>query len=152
MADIVTAATRSRMMAGIRGRDTKPELVLRHGLHRLGFRFRLHVKDMPGKPDIVFPKYSAVIFANGCFWHGHECELFRWPATRPEFWRSKISGNVYRDKKTKDRLIEAGWRVLTVWECAFRGSDKRPAETVIMACSKWLKGDRPVDNINGRNT
>ena len=89
MADVVDKATRSRMMAGIKGKDTKPEMLIRSELHRRGFRFRKNVKELPGKPDIVLPKYKAVIMVNGCFWHGHECHLFKWPATRPEFLREK---------------------------------------------------------------
>ena len=91
MPDIVSPEVRSRMMSGIRGRDTKPELVLRRGLHALGFRYRISPKDVPGKPDMVFPRYHAVILAHGCFWHGHDCHLFRWPSSRREFWRAKIS-------------------------------------------------------------
>lgn len=89
MTDVVDKATRSRMMAGIKGKDTKPEMLIRSELHRRGFRFRKNVKDLPGKPDIVLPKYRAVIMVNGCFWHGHGCRLFKWPSTRPEFWREK---------------------------------------------------------------
>lgn len=86
MADIVSSATRSRMMSGIRGRNTKPEIVIRSLLHRLGFRFRLHVRELPGNPDIVLPRHHAVVFVHGCFWHGHDCPLFKWPETRPDFW------------------------------------------------------------------
>ena len=93
MVDVVDTATRSRMMAGIRGTNTKPELLLRKGLHAQGFRFRLHSTGLPGKPDIVLPRHHAVVFAHGCFWHGHNCHLFKWPSTRPEFWQAKIERN-----------------------------------------------------------
>ena len=95
-------------MAGIRGSDTKPELAIRSALHRRGFRFRLRRRDLPGKPDLVFPKHSAVIFVHGCFWHGHDCHLFRWPGTREEFWRDKITSNAARDRRQRSALLEAG--------------------------------------------
>src|SRR5690606_16975078 len=98
-ADIVSPKTRSRMMSGIRGKNTRPELILRSALHRKGFRFRLHRKDLPGRPDMIFPQYRAVLFVHGCFWHGHNCHLFKWPSTREEFWREKIAGNIKRDKR-----------------------------------------------------
>lgn len=119
MADIVSPETRSRMMSGIRGKDTKPELVVRRLLHRLGYRFRLHRKDLPGRPDIVLPKWKTVVFVNGCYWHGHEnCELFRTPKTRSEFWQAKIAGNRMRDERNYRQLRDAGWQVVLVWECA----------------------------------
>ena len=149
MADIVAPEVRSRMMAGIRGRDTRPELVLRQGLHRAGFRYRLHVKGVPGKPDMVFPKYRAVIFANGCFWHGHDCPLFKWPSSRPEFWREKITGNVARDGRVKESLLAAGWRVLTVWECALKGPGRLTAGDVIAWCAAWLRSAGQNDEIRG---
>lgn len=121
MTDIVDSQTRSRMMAGIRGKDTKPELALRRSLHSLGFRYRLHAKGIPGKPDLVLPKYRAVIFVHGCFWHRHPgCRYASTPATRPEFWASKFSANVARDSAVRSALLLAGWRVATVWECAMR--------------------------------
>jgi DNA mismatch endonuclease (patch repair protein) len=110
-ADVVTPEVRSRMMAGIKGKDTKPELVIRSALHRAGFRFRLHYKNMPGRPDLVFPRYRAVVFVHGCFWHGHDCHLFRWPSTREEFWREKIGRNVARDSQQTSTLLDTGWRV-----------------------------------------
>ena len=149
MADIVAPDVRSRMMAGIRGRDTKPELLLRRGLHRAGFRYRFHVRGLPGKPDIALPKYRAVIFAHGCFWHGHNCDLFRWPASRPEFWRTKITGNTTRDIKVKEDLTAAGWRVLTVWECALKGPGRLEIEDVIVRCAKWLSSEGQEGEIRG---
>ena len=119
--DVVDAATRSRMMAAIKGRDTKPEMIVRRGLHRRGFRFRLHDRALPGRPDLIFPRHRAVIFVHGCFWHGHDCPFFRWPKSRPEFWRAKIGANIERDRAVRTALRAADWRVLTVWECAFLG-------------------------------
>ena len=98
MTDVVDSKTRSRMMSNIRDRNTKPEIKIRQALHAKGFRYRLHDKKLPGKPDLVFPKYKAVIQINGCFWHGHSCPLFKWPLTRVEFWQNKIGGNIKRDQ------------------------------------------------------
>ncbi|MEA5162468.1 DNA mismatch endonuclease Vsr [Cereibacter johrii] len=121
MTDIVDSRTRSRMMSGIRGKNTKPELVLRRSLHAAGYRFRLHAKGVPGKPDIVMPKYRAVILVHGCFWHRHEgCRYSTLPSTRPEFWMAKFKANVARDEVVRAAVLEAGWRVATVWECALR--------------------------------
>lgn len=149
MADIVTAEVRSRMMSGIRGTNTKPELLLRKGLHALGFRFRLHDRSLPGKPDIVLPRYKAVIFAHGCFWHGHDCHLFKWPSTRPEFWQAKIERNRAVDERTDAALTEAGWRQAIVWECALKGKTRLPFEDVIQSCAEWLRSDRPRLEIRG---
>jgi DNA mismatch endonuclease (patch repair protein) len=141
VADIVDTATRSRMMAGIRGKDTKLEIRLRKSLHRQGFRYRLHVRDLPGKPDIVLPRYHAVIFVHGCFWHGHDCLLFKIPGTRRDFWRQKINRNRINDQASTEKLLAAGWRVCIVWECAVRGG-----ETDIGLVSKqvgeWLIGNQ----------
>lgn len=117
MADVVDAATRSRMMAGIRAKDTKPEMIVRRALHKAGFRYRLHVKDLPGKPDIVLAKYKTVIFVHGCFWHGHMCSKFKWPKTREEWWRKKIEGNAARDAANIAALKQLNWRTIVVWEC-----------------------------------
>ena len=149
MVDIVTAEVRSRMMSRIRGSNTKPELLLRKGLHALGFRFRLHDRSLPGKPDIVLPRYKAVIFAHGCFWHGHDCHLFKLPSTRAEFWQEKIARNRAVDERTDAALSEAGWRQAIVWECALKGKTRLPLEEVILACAEWLKSDRPRLEIRG---
>jgi DNA mismatch endonuclease (patch repair protein) len=120
LADIVDKATRSRMMSGIRGKNTKPEMIVRRVLHKAGFRYRLHDKRLPGKPDIVLPKYKTVIFVHGCFWHGHDCKAFKWPKTRKEFWKNKIAGNIERDIQRQHTLTETGWRVVQLWECDVR--------------------------------
>lgn len=126
-------------MAGIRGKNTRPEIVIRKALHRQGFRFRLHEKSLPGKPDLVLPKYRAVIFVHGCFWHGHDCHLFKWPSSRPDFWRTKIEGNKANDEKALQALRQDGWRSLTIWECALKGKTKKPLDEVIETASEWLK-------------
>lgn len=131
MPDIVDSATRSRMMSSIRGKDTKPELRLRSLLWRAGFRFRLHARHVPGRPDLVLPKWRAVVFVHGCFWHGHSgCRYFRVPDTRPEFWRTKFSDNKARDLRVTEQLIAAGWRVFVVWECAMRANELKTASAL----------------------
>jgi len=118
MADIVDSQKRSEMMSRIRSRDTKPELVVRRIAHRLGYRFRLHRKDLPGCPDIVFPRYRAVILVHGCFWHRHSgCQYAYTPKTHAEFWQQKFEGNVERDRRNELALQKLGWRVLVIWEC-----------------------------------
>ena len=148
MVDVVDSATRSRMMSGIRGRNTKPEILIRSLLHRQGFRFRLHVRDLPGKPDIVLPRYHAVVFVHGCFWHGHDCPLFKWPTTRPEFWREKIGRNRANDHKATEALVADGWRVGIVWECAIRGAGKN-IEDVAQRLTDWLRGNAPLIEERG---
>ena len=119
MADIVSPIKRSEMMSGIRSKNTKPELIVRSLLHRLGYRFRLHRKDLPGKPDIVLTRWRTAIFVNGCYWHGHEdCDLFRLPKTRTEFWTKKIKGNRSRDKHNYALLDGTDWKTIVIWECA----------------------------------
>jgi len=147
MVDVVDSATRSRMMSGIKGRNTKPEILIRRLLHLHGFRFRLHVRDLPGKPDIVLPRYNAVVFVHGCFWHGHECPLFKWPSTRPDFWREKIERNRANDNKAKEALLSAGWRVGIVWECVLRGRDKN-IEGVAKHLSDWLCQNDSLIELN----
>ena len=141
MVDVVDPETRSKMMSGIRGKNTKPEILIRRALHAGGFRFRLHRKDLPGSPDIVLPKYRAVILINGCFWHGHQCRLFKWPKTRPEFWRNKIEGNIRRDQQKLSELKRLGWRVCLLWECEIKGANEERLDRVIESISKWLKGE-----------
>ena len=123
MTDVHNSATRSRNMAAIRSANTKPEIRVRSALHALGFRFRLHRKDLPGKPDIVLPKFRAAIFVHGCFWHCHRCKYGSVvPATRAEFWAAKRGGNVARDRAKARALRKLGWRVITLWECEVRTS------------------------------
>lgn len=152
MVDVVNRATRSRMMSGIKGKNTQPELLIRQGLHRLGFRYSLHNKKLPGKPDMVFGKYKAVIFIHGCFWHAHNCHLFKWPSTRPQFWREKIGGNTVRDKEQLQILNEQGWRVLIIWECALKGKNKLPIKETIHTTANWLQFDNQNAEISSRST
>lgn len=121
MTDIVDKQTRSRMMSGIKGKDTQPEMKVRRFLHAKGFRYRLHVRTLPGTPDICLPKYRTVIFVQGCFWHRHKrCHLSYMPASNVEKWRAKFKQNVQRDRKNSRALIERGWRVIVLWECGLR--------------------------------
>jgi len=107
-------------MSGIRSKNTRPEIYIRQSLHRAGFRFRLHAKDLPGKPDILLPRFRAAILVHGCFWHGHSCRYFKLPATRTDFWRNKIQRNRENDLKAHKKLRDMDWRVATIWECAIR--------------------------------
>jgi DNA mismatch endonuclease (patch repair protein) len=129
------------MMAGIKGKNTRPEMILRKGLHALGWRYRLHGRGIPGKPDLVFAGRRALIFANGCFWHGHDCHLFKWPKTRSEFWREKIAGNVARDLRVREQLLTDGWRIAEVWECTLKGRERLPLDEVLTACDGFLRGE-----------
>jgi len=138
MADIVSPKVRSRMMSGIRAKNTRPELAIRKKLHSAGFRYRLHDTRYPGKPDMVFPKYNAVILVHGCFWHGHDCHLFRWPGSRQEFWHPQIERNRQKDTENLQKLLNAGWRVLVIWECALKGKEHLPAGDVINTTIGWL--------------
>lgn len=137
MVDSVDVATRSRIMAKVRCRDTLPELALRKALFRQGFRYRLHCPMLPGKPDIVFPRYRAAVFIHGCFWHWHGCRSHL-PEANAEFWRAKIKGNQERDAETSQRLLSIGWRVLVVWECALKARSIIEAAQLTAA---WLRGD-----------
>jgi DNA mismatch endonuclease, patch repair protein len=149
MPDVVAPEVRSRMMAGIRGINTKPELTLRRNLHALGFRFRLHDRSLPGKPDLVLSRYRAVLFAHGCFWHGHDCHLFRLPSTRRDFWAAKIAKNRQVDARAEDALAQLGWRIGIVWECSLKGRTRRSLEDVMGECAEWLRSDRTRLEIEG---
>nr|WP_316650453.1 DNA mismatch endonuclease Vsr [uncultured Gellertiella sp.] len=136
MADVVSPEVRSRMMAGIRSKDTRPEMMLRRALHAGGFRYRLHVGHLPGKPDLVFPRWRAVVFVHGCFWHGHGCRMFRWPKSREQFWRDKIGRNCANDIRHLQQLEVLQWRTAIVWECATRNRENWPE--VVAEVAAWL--------------
>jgi DNA mismatch endonuclease (patch repair protein) len=153
MADIVSPEKRSQMMSGIRGKNTKPEIAIRKALHKLGFRYRIHVKNLPGKPDLVFPKYNAVLFIHGCFWHGHEdCPLFRWPSSRTEFWKTKITRNRELDKTAVYKLRLDGWRVGSIWECSMRGKSKRTEDYIYRRTTVWLLSNKPYFQLTNGKT
>jgi len=137
------------MMAGIKGKDTKPEMVIRRGLHALGFRFVLHDRRLPGRPDMVLPRWRAAIFVHGCFWHGHDCPLFRSPGTRQDFWRQKIGRNQERDAEVEASLDHAEWRVLKIWECSLRGVGRLGVDQVVPLAANWLRSDARMGEIRG---
>lgn len=139
MADIISPEQRSALMSRIRGKDTKIELEVRRGLHALGFRYRLGGAGLPGRPDIVLPKYRTVVFVHGCFWHQHDCHLFRLPKTRTEFWKTKVDANQARDLLVKARLAKLGWHVETVWECQLRGQTPARRSEIIMTLARRIR-------------
>ncbi len=137
-------------MSGIRGKNTKPELQIRKALHAKGYRYRLHKKELPGKPDLTLPKYKAVIFVHGCFWHLHDCHLFKWPSTRPDFWKEKISGNKIKDEENIKFLKKMGWRISIIWECALKGKEKLEFQSIIDRIDKWLNSPEEFLEIRGK--
>ncbi len=145
MADTVNRETRSRMMSSVRAKDTKLEMEMRRRLFSMGFRYRLHGKDLPGTPDMVLPKYRSVVFMHGCFWHHHGCHLSSMPATRRSWWKKKLEGNAERDSETVSRLRDLGWRILIIWECSFRkpGTNRAEAlDTIAARAARFLKSKR----------
>jgi DNA mismatch endonuclease (patch repair protein) len=151
--DVLTIEQRRLNMSRIKGRDTKPELVLRRALHANGLRYRLHVKGLPGRPDLVFPQYKVATFVHGCFWHGHDCHLFKLPMTNRRFWKNKINGNRKRDEKQVAHLKSDGWRILTVWECVFKGPERLPVNKVKETCSRFIRsGNQKYLEISGVKT
>ncbi|WP_323886542.1 very short patch repair endonuclease [Aeromonas allosaccharophila] len=138
MPDIVNVETRSRLMAGIKNANTKPEIQIRQLLHHAGFRYRLHNAALPGKPDLWLARYRAVIEVNGCFWHGHDCHLFKLPSTRTDFWQTKIASNRARDARHLAELEQLGIRRLTIWECALKGRLRHDPERLILVIGWWL--------------
>lgn len=132
MADIYSITKRSQIMSKISGKNTKPEIIIRKIAHSLGYRFRLHKKDLPGKPDIVFPKYKKVIFVNGCFWHGHKnCNRSKLPATNKKFWKEKIEGNKKKDKSNYSNLKKLEWDYLIMWQCGIKIGNRNKLEKKI---------------------
>jgi DNA mismatch endonuclease (patch repair protein) len=147
--DVVDQLTRSRMMSGIRAANTQPELAIRKGLHARGFRFRLHAKDVPGKPDLVLSRYRTAISVHGCFWHGHDCHLFRMPSTRPEFWSAKIDRNCARDAIVRSQLDESSWRYFVIWECALKGRTRLDFDDVMDKTEAFLRSNAATGEIEG---
>jgi DNA mismatch endonuclease, patch repair protein len=145
--DIVDAATRSRMMSGIRGTNTRIEIAVRKALFARGFRYRINAKGLPGKPDLLLKKYGAVVFVHGCYWHGHSCSLFKLPASNREFWQTKIEGNRDRDDRNMKALREQGWRIATVWECTLRGKGEIGLQKVTDRLAAWLESEEKTIEI-----
>lgn len=151
MADVVSPQKRSEMMSGIKAKDTKPEIFVRKALFRKGYRYRIHNKSLPGKPDIVLAKYKVAIQINGCYWHGHEdCPLFRLPKSKTEFWDKKIKSNITRDERSLDLLAKRGWRVVIVWECAIKGKDRIDPANLLSQIESFIKSkNRTFLSIRG---
>jgi DNA mismatch endonuclease (patch repair protein) len=147
--DPLTPEQRRLNMSRVRGKDTKPELLLRRGLHASGLRYRLHGAKLPGRPDLVFAGARAVIFVHGCFWHGHDCPLFRLPGTRTEFWASKIEANRVRDSAAVQALRSDNWRVLLVWECAIRGPARHQISDLTSEVRSFLQGEAEFGEVEG---
>ena len=149
MADNVRPEVRSSIMSAIRSKNTRNEIKIRKALHSAGFRYRLHRRDLPGTPDFVLPRYRAAIFIHGCFWHGHDCSLFKWPSTNAENWASKIKANRVRDTEAVRSLFASGWRVCVVWECVIRGRQKLDLGTVTGLLVDWICGEQECYELRG---
>ena len=148
MTDVVDPATRSRMMSGIRGKNTRPELRVRSLLHAAGLRYRLHGAGLPGRPDLVFSRARVAVFVHGCFWHRHGCFLTATPSTRPAFWTRKFGENMARDANACDQLMNQGWRVCVIWECALKGPAQLNDEEIQALFIDWYRsGDSPMLEI-----
>lgn len=148
--DTVDKETRSRIMSSVGRKDTGPETLLRSALHKIGLRYRLHDRKLPGSPDLVFPKYHAVIFVHGCYWHSHGCYRSTVPKSRREFWLAKFAANKERDRRDIGRLIDEGWRVLIVWECSLVGKTAYPSPQVAADVAEWLQGDEMSGTMSSR--
>lgn len=135
-------------MSGIQGKNTKPEILVRKWLHARGFRYRLHARDIPGKPDIVFPGYHALVVVHGCFWHGHDCRYFKKPKSNSEFWEQKIAATRDRDIRDREAQKAGGWRILIVWECAVRRALREKEFDVATLVAEWLRSDSRGGVIN----
>jgi DNA mismatch endonuclease (patch repair protein) len=136
--DVVDAPTRSRMMAGIQGKNTKPEIAVRKGLHRMGLRFRLGGSALPGRPDLVLARHRTVVFVHGCFWHAHDCGAFNLPTSNADFWQEKLHKNVMRDRTRIDELRALDWRVLVIWECATRIATENGRTDLYRLARDWI--------------
>ena len=151
MTDVLSKKQRHLCMSQIKGKDTSPEIIIRKALFSLGYRYRLHDAKLPGKPDLVLPKYNAIININGCFWHQHRCHLFKWPSSKVEFWRRKLTENKKRDRKNYKLLKDQGWYILTIWECALKGKKKLDLIDITEDIVKWLEfetGDKVIKGMS----
>ena len=148
MADVHSPEQRSKNMSAIKGVNTTPEVKVRRLLHSKGYRFRLHKKDLPGRPDIVLPRHNVAIFVNGCFWHQHECHLFRWPETRAKFWEDKLAANRIRDENNYQDLRHAGWRVVIIWECAIKGKYRLSDEQLETLLTRALQSEESLNEVS----
>ena len=149
MADIVKKEKRSKMMSNIKGKNTKPEMLVRKSLFEIGYRYRLHNNKIPGKPDIMLPKYKVVILVNVCFWHRHDCHLFKLPKTRTEFWKEKLRSNEERDTVNFQKLLDLGYRIATVWECSLKGKLKLPLDKITKNLDSFIQSSDKTISIHG---
>jgi DNA mismatch endonuclease (patch repair protein) len=149
MADVHDKETRRRNMQAIKNKNTEPEMTIRKALFREGLRYRLHRKDLPGKPDLVFTKYNAAIQVQGCFWHAHGCHFSKLPDTNIELWARKLAANKKRDDSNRSKLLSMGWRVCEVWECSLKGKHRLPLPVVVFSIKNWLNGDSEYMEIAG---
>lgn len=149
--DTVDPHTRSKIMARVGQKNTGAELMLRRALHRKGLRYKLHDRSLPGSPDIVFPRFKAVLFVHGCYWHSHGCYRSTVPKSRREFWIDKFQANRLRDERSRKVLASEGWRVLTVWECALRGKLSSSVDYIADAVGEWLASEAQIGEIEGRS-
>jgi DNA mismatch endonuclease (patch repair protein) len=147
--DTVDPQTRSKIMASVGQKDTGAELLLRRALHKIGLRYRLHDRSLPGSPDLVFPCFRAVVFVHGCYWHSHGCYKSTVPKSRRIFWTDKFTANRSRDAKNVNLLLDDRWRVLTVWECALKGKTAQPSSAVVKAVKSWLDSSERIEEITG---
>lgn len=150
MTDIMSAAKRSALMQRIRSKNTTPERVVRSALHSRGLRYRLHTRVLGTRPDLVFRSKRIAVFVHGCFWHGHDCHLFRLPKSQSEFWRSKISGNRQRDRRVTRTLLREGWCVATVWECALRQRTREQIDHALTRLENWIRTSRRAQKLTLR--
>jgi len=151
MTDVFSSEKRSKVMSRITGKNTEPEMKIRKALHGLDYRYSLHKKNLPGKPDIYFRKYNALIEINGCYWHGHDCHFFKWPQNNKEFWKKKIGRTKERDGNNFRKLQDMGYRLLVIWECAIKGKTSLDFEVLIESVIKWLHSDIQFKEIEGDN-
>lgn len=142
--DVLTLEQRRLNMSRIRSRDTTPEMLIRKGLHAAGFRFRLHQRQLPGRPDLVLTRYRTAVFINGCFWHSHGCHISRIPDTRQGYWKPKLTRNAQRDRDALEALHASGWRVVRVWECALRGRTRLPEGSALKQISDFIRNDNSM--------
>lgn len=147
--DTVDKATRSYIMSRVGQKDTGAELLMRSALHKIGLRYRLHDRSLAGSPDLVFPRFRAVVFVHGCYWHSHGCHRSTIPKSRREFWNEKFRANRSRDERNVNVLLDGRWRVLTIWECALRGKTAKASCAVAKSVSAWLESSDDVGEIAG---
>jgi DNA mismatch endonuclease, patch repair protein len=147
--DTVDTKTRSKIMASVGQKNTGAEMILRRLLHKAGLRYRLHDRKLPGSPDLVFPRYAAVVFVHGCYWHAHDCYRGTKPKSRQQFWKEKFEANKRRDAMNVKLLTSKGWRVLTIWECALKGKTALPQGALVQQVEKWLREQGPTASIAG---